>query len=284
MNLKYQSNLRKSIYQMIGASFCMSFTGVLIKYLIDIPLMEIVFFRSVPTVIILTLILKTRKHKLIGNKNYTLILRSFFGFFALSGFFYSVQNLVLADALIVKQLTPFFVVILSIIFLKEKVRKRQSIFFIISIIGALLVIKPGFRVFIFPVIIALLASFSSAAGHVAVRYLRLSENSLVIINYNAIASLLISFFYMLIKKEFVIPNFFNFFILISMGFISLLTQLWLTDAYRNAKASIVSIYLYMQIFFGIIFGILFFSEYLDYLTICGGGLIFLGGYLNYKLN
>jgi len=269
---------------MIGTSFGMSFTGVLIKYLTDIPLMEIVFFRSVPSVIILTLMLKTRKHKLIGNKNYILILRSIFGFFALSGFFYSVQNLVLADALIVKQLTPFFIVLLSIIFLKEKVKKRLLIFFIISIIGALLVIKPGFRVFIFPVIIALLASFLSAAAHVAVRYLRLSENSLVIINYNAITSLLISFFYMLIKKEFVIPNFFNFFILISVGFISLLIQLWLTDAYRNAKASIVSIYLYMQIFFGIIFSILFFNEYPDCLAILGGGLIFLGGFINYKLS
>jgi len=276
--------MKKSIYQMIGTSFGMSFTGVLIKYLTDIPLMEIVFFKSVPTVIILTLILKIRKHQLIGNKNYILVLRAFFGFFAVSGFYYSVQNLVLADALIVKQLTPFFIIMLSIFFFKEKVKKRQSIFFIISIIGALLVIKPGFRVFIFPVIIALLASFSSAAAHVAVRYLRLSENSLVIINYNAIVSLLISFFYMLIKKEFVIPNFFNFFILISIGFLSLIIQLLLTDAYRNAKASIVSIYLYMQIFFGIIFGVLFFNEYLDYLTICGGGLIFIGGYLNYKLN
>ena len=145
-------------------------------------------------------------------------------------------------------------------------------------------IKPGFRIIIIPAIISVLSALSSAASHVAVRYLRLSENSLVIVNYHAISSFFISLFFMIIKREFVIPSFSNFLILISIGFIGMFTQLFMTNAYRKTKASVISIYLYMQIFFGIIFSILFFNEYPDCIAILGGGLIFLGGFINYKLS
>ena len=284
MDLNYQLDFRKSITQMIGTALGMTYIGVLTKYLVDIPLMEIVFFRSIPTIIVFTFILKIKKYRLLGNNNHLLFLRCFFGFFAIIGFFYSVKNLVFADAMIIRQLTPLFVTMLSIFFLKEKVLKRQSIVFIISIIGALLVIKPGFRIIIIPAIISVLSALSSAASHVAVRYLRLSENSLVIVNYHAISSFFISLFFMIIKREFVIPSFSNFLILISIGFIGMFTQLFMTNAYRKTKASVISIYLYMQIFFGIIFSILFFNEYPDCIAILGGGLIFLGGFINYKLS
>ena len=50
-----------------------------------------------------------------------------------------------------------------------------------------------------------------------------------------------------------------------------------------APTKLISLYLYLQIIFGALLGVLFFKEIPDLFSIFGASLIIISGYLNYKL-
>ena len=73
-----------------------------------------------------------------------LLLRSVFGTLGIFANFYAIGKINLADAMMLNKLAPFFTVLFSWLFLKERVTLRQMLCLIGAIAGAALVIKPGF--------------------------------------------------------------------------------------------------------------------------------------------
>lgn len=270
---------------MIIATICFSLMAAMVKFLRHLPVMEIIFFRNIPIMLIipLILILKNKKISFWGNNKPLLLLRSLFSGFAVIAYFYTITVMILTEAVTIKQLSPFFVIFLASIFLGEKIDFRKITFFILAFLGALLVVKPGFRLDIYPAVIALLGAISTAGSHVALRSLRLTDHPLVIVNYFGYSIGLISFGILLWQGNFIIPDALSLFILLLLGLVGLGGQFTLTKAYQMAPPKLVSLYLYLQIIFGALLGILFFREIPDLLSIFGAFLIIVSGYLNYKL-
>lgn len=264
------------------ASLGMALSAVFVKQVRHLPLMEIIFFRNLPTMIIVPIILKKMKISLIGNNIPILCFRGFMGILGMITIFYTFIAMPLTDSLTIQQLRPFFIFFLSGVLLKEKLYFRQILFFLFAFLGGLLVIKPGLGADIFPAMMGLLAAIFMAAAHIAVRYLRLTDHHLVIINYLAYFSGLISLMILLFQKSFILPNLSDFFILIVLGLVAFAAQIFLTKAYQVAPANLISLYTYSQIIFAIILGFLFFKEIPDILTTFGASFIIISGYLNYK--
>jgi drug/metabolite transporter (DMT)-like permease len=253
-----------------------------VKYIKHLPLMEIIFFQSIPTMIIIPLMLKKMNISLLGNN------KPFLWFYGLVGIiiqlakFYTYTVMLLTDAITIHRLSPIFVFFLSGILLKEKLNFRQIPLFLFAFLGGLLVIKPGFRVEMFPAIIALLAAVFIAVNHVTLRYLRLTDNYLVITNYFAYIGGLISLIILLLQKNFQVPSPSDLLILILLGLLALAAWITVAKAYQMAPASLVSFYTYSQIIFASLFGLLFFKEIPDLLSIIGASFIIISGYLNYR--
>jgi drug/metabolite transporter (DMT)-like permease len=112
--------------------------------------------------------------------------------------------------------------------------------------------------------------------------LRLTDHYLVIINYFAYISGVVSLIILLVQKKFLLPNLSDCFTLILLGGLALLAQITLTTAYQLAPESLVSLYIYSQIIFAAIFGLLFFQEIPDLLSMGGAIFIVISGYLNYR--
>ncbi|GAF91904.1 unnamed protein product, partial [marine sediment metagenome] len=93
---------------------------------------------------------------------------------------------------------------------------------------------------------------------------------------------MISLTILLVQQIFQLPSLSDCLVLILLGGIGLLSQITITKAYQLAPASLVSLYNYSQIIFGIIFALLFFKEIPDLLSIMGASLIIISGYLNYR--
>ena len=271
------------ILMMIIATICFSLMAAMVKFLRHLPVMEIIFFRNIPIVLIIPLILKNKKISFWGNNKPLLFLRSLLSGFAAIAYFYTITVMILTEAVTIKQLSPFFIIFLASIFLREKIDFRKITFFILAFLGALLVVKPGFRLDIYPAVIALLGAISTAGSHVALRSLRLTDHPLVIVNYFGYSIGLISFGILLWQGNFIIPDALSLFILLLLGLVGLGGQFTLTKAYQMAPPKLVSLYLYLQIIFGALLGILFFREIPDLLSIFGAFLIIVSGYLNYKL-
>jgi len=269
---------------MIIATICFSLMAGMVKYLRHFPLMEITFFRNIPIMLIIPIILKYKKISFWGNNKPILLLRSLLASFASIAYIYTITVMILADAVTIKQLSPILIIFLSGIFLKEKINFKKITIFILAFLGALLVIKPGFHLDIYPAVIALLGAISTSGSHVAVRSLRLNDHPLVIVNYFGYSNGLASVGILLWQGNFIIPDALNLFILLLMGLLGLAGQFALTKAYQMAPTNLVSLYLYLQIIFGALLGVLFFKEIPDLFSIFGATLIIISGYLNYKLN
>ena len=112
--------------------------------------------------------------------------------------------------------------------------------------------------------------------------MRLTDHYLVIINYFAYISGVVSLIILLVQKKFLLPSLSDCFTLILLGGLALLAQITLTTAYQLAPESLVSLYIYSQIIFATIFGLLFFQEIPDLLSMGGAIFIVISGYLNYR--
>lgn len=279
----YLNKQNQGILMMVLASILFSFMAVIIKSLRDFPLMEVVFFRSFPAALVLSLIIKKSKLNFLGANKFLLLARSSFGFLALLGFVFTFMNMNLTDAMAIRQLSPFFIIFLSVIFLKEKIKFQQLTIFVLVFLGALLVIKPGLNSNIFPAMLGLLSAFFSASSHVIIGKLKSTDHPFVIVNYFAFSSSIIALIVLILQKNFQWPNFKECIIFTLLGLISLGAQVTLSKAYHLSPPSLVSLYLYSRVLFTAIFGYLFFNEIPDIYSVMGCLLVLIGGYIYYKL-
>jgi len=267
---------------MLTAAICFALIAVLVKQVKHLPLTEIIIFRNIPMMIIISSMIKKGNIPPFGNNKPILILSGLVITIGTIAGFYAFTTMPLTDAMTIQQLNPFFTFFLSRIFLKEKIHFRQIPFFVLAFLGGLLVIKPGFRMDIFPAMIALLSAISISFSHSTLRHLRLTDHYLVIINYRTYIINLISFIILILQKDFKIPSPSDLLTLALLGAVALISQISLTKAYQMAPASLVSLYNYSQIIFASIFALLFFKEIPDIFSITGGIFIIISGYLNYR--
>jgi len=263
-------------------SICLALIAVIVKQVRHLPLMEIILFRNIPTMIIIPVMIKKANVPLLGNNKPMLWFSGLVTVILMLTGFYAFTTLPLTDAFTIFNLSPLFTFFLAGIFLKEKLHLRQIPLFFFAFIGGLLVIKPGFRIEIFPAMVALLTAICVAVSHTTLRHLRLTDHYLVIINYRIFINSLVNLIILILQKSFQMPNPSDLLMLTLLGVVTLVTQITVTKAYQLAPASLVSLYTYSQIIFVSIFALLFFKEIPDVFSILGASFIILSGYLNYR--
>lgn len=99
-------------------------------------------------------------------------MRALAGTLGMLGNFYAIDHLVLSDASMLNKMSPFFVIIFSFIFLKERLTFFQGFTVICAFIGSLFIIKPSFQnVDFFPALIGFLGGMGAGLAYACVRYL-----------------------------------------------------------------------------------------------------------------
>jgi drug/metabolite transporter (DMT)-like permease len=172
----------QGILMMLIAAILFTIMAILIKIVPNIPLMEIMLFRNIPTMLIIPLILINKGIPILGNNRPLLLLGSVLMVFSVV-FYYTLRAMTLTDATSIKELLPLLIIFFAAIFLKEKITFKQVSIFVFGFLGTLLVVKPGLRMDIFPAIIGLGGVIFGSLGYMIVRHLRLYDHPLVIINY-----------------------------------------------------------------------------------------------------
>lgn len=283
MNAHNRDNISLGILFITISSFCLALMSMLVKKVGHLPLMEIMFFQNLPSMIIMPIILMKMKIPIFGNNKRFLMINGFISLFAQLTKFYTFTVMLLADATTIHRLSPFIVFFLSGIFLKEKLHFKRIPILLLAFFGGLLVIKPGFQNELLPSIVALIAAILISLSHMNMRYLRLSDHYLVITNAISYISGIVSLIILFLQKSYQPPSLSEFFILISIGLVAIIAWITLTKAFQLSEASVLSLYTYSQIVFASIFGLIFFQEFPDNLSIIGATLIILSGYINYRL-
>ena len=159
--MSIKENTPKAIILIIiGMSF-VAFQDALIKIMsTETNIFLILLFRALLGFILLVIFLKIKKQPIIFKTNYPLLttIRGILFFIAFCLYFFSLTKLSLAIAVTLFFVSPFFITILSMVLLNEKIGLRRWLALIIGFTGVFLVMDPkidNFNIYTtFPIICA----------------------------------------------------------------------------------------------------------------------------------
>ncbi len=270
------------IRYMVGAAFLFSVMSLLVKTAGQrLPVQEVVLARSGVGAALSWWMLQRRGLSGSGTRRGLLILRGLLGFGALSCFFYAVIHLPLADATVMQYTNPVFTAVLAALFLAEALRTRDVVLVLASLLGVVLLMRPGFlfgglevRLDPMAVGIALLGALFSATAYVVVRHLTRTEDPLVIVFYFAMVATLASIPFTI--ADALLPTAREWAMLVGIGVVTQGAQLLLTRGLREEKAGRAMTVGYLQIVFAAVWGVMFYHEIPDAWGFAGAALIVLG--------
>ena len=274
--------MRKAILLMVLSTLSFSVMQLIVKLSGDgIPTMEKVFVRNLVTLFIGLFLLMARKEPFFGHSGNRLALlgRAVLGFIGVAGYFYATTNMNVADASLLHRSSPFFVILFSALFLKNKLRSFQVIALLLACGGAVLVINPSFEVNMVPALVGALSAAGAGGAYTIINYLKGKESNATIIFTFSLLSCLLSV--AMSGGSFVVPQGIQWVMLLGIGVFAAIGQITLTQAYKMTEPGSVSIINYLGIIFSAILGFFFLGETVGTRSMLGMALIFAAALLLY---
>lgn len=261
---------------MIGAALAFSLMAVLVKAASPrIPLFQVTFFRAAVSAVIILLAMLFQGISTRGENQKILVVRSLSGFAAMCLNFFALSQIELGDAAVLHQTTPFWVMLLSVFFLKEKFYSSLMALTLMCFLGILVVLRPSGGIFNLGGMAALTSAVFAAGAYVSVRHLHKTDTFWTMAFYFMATSAILSLPFMI--TTWVNPTLPEWGMLIGTGLLGTLGQLWMTYAYKHDEASFVAPFAYAGVLFSFLWGIWFFAEIPGLFTLLGAGLIVGGG-------
>ena len=188
---------------------------------------------------------------------------------------YTQVGLVLTHALMA--VFPLLTVLLSGVFLEEKITRIKIVAVGVGFLGVIIIINPINLQFSLVSILPLISAVTFSIYAVLTRKVSSTDNTET------------SFFWVSLVSAIAITvpsplfykpiQFSDMYFLLLLCMFSLVGHFLLTNAYRHAEASVLQPFSYFHLFFASLVGIIFFKDPLTISTITGGSLIVFGGIL-----
>lgn len=278
------SNRTKGIIFIIASAFGFAMMSAFVKLAGDLPSFQKTFFRNLVSCIIAAIFIIKNKESFFGKKESQkiLILRSIFGTIGIVLNFYAIDKLVLSDANMLNKLSPFFVIIFSALFLKERINIKQSIAIVIAFLGALFIIKPTFNLDIIPSLLGVMGAICAAAAYTCLRVLGGKEKHYTVVFFFSLFSTVVIFPFMIVVYKSMTMT--QFIYLILAGVFASIGQFGVTLAYKYAPSKEISIFDYSNIIFSAIISFIIFGALPDYLSVLGYIIIFSASFYMFLYN
>ena len=173
--------------------------------------------------------------------------------------------------------TPFFLIIFAKFILNEKLNYISWIAIIIGFCGVLIVLRPSNISMNIYVFLVLLIAITNALSFTIVNKYSYMATTYGFTFYGIIPAILFSFLFFF--NDPMIPSINEFLLFSSSGIIVMISAWAFTAAYHIAGkySSIISPFIFLQIFWGSLYGIIFFSEKISALSIIGIFVIITSG-------
>ena len=263
---------------MLLSTFLFACMNVLVKFVSHIPAVEVVFFRSIISLVMSYATLRMQRVSVWGNNQPLLLARGASGAVGLVLYFMLIQQIPLATAVTLQFLAPIVTAILAMFLLKEKVRGWQWLFFLLSFGGILLV--NGFDTSVSGVhlLMGVLAALGAGMAYTIIRKLKKSEHPLVIVMYFPLVTVPLAGAYA--AWHWVMPQGIEWLTLLGIGVLTQFAQYFLTKSFQEDEINKVASLKYLNILYALAFGYVFFEETFNLYTYLGMSLVVLGVILN----
>ena len=302
---KAQNNPKGILFILIGMGF-FSIQDALIKFVYnDAALYELYFGRTIAALFLLISFLKFSNRKIYLKTYYPLLtsIRVICFFFGFSFFYISLTYMSLAMANALFFCCPFFVSILAVIFLKEKVGIRRWLAIATGFLGVFIVLDPDFSNFDYMKLAPIACALCYAISMTITKITSDKDNVYTQMLHLYLGAIIISILFFIFTGKgqfntFNDPTFqfifrewfsnpgYSWPFIVAMGFISVLAFYFILNAYSIASPSVVSLYEYSLIVWAILTGYLLFDNIPTFNTFIGVSIIICAGvyiYLREKI-
>ncbi len=269
--LSEKSDIKKTylaVATMLLAILCIDLYMVIIKFLGDeYSIIQLTLFRNIAAIIpLLLLILFTNEFstifKNLGNKFLILSCLRGICFLSMNVFiFISVINLQFATAMTLTFSSPFFIVILSIIMLNERIGIYRWSAVIIGFVGVLMIMRPTSEIFSFYSIFPILTAIAWAFTVIILKFIQGNHSTAKIQLYTLIFNVsggIILF--LLTTGHLEIKSLKDFILMTTTGILGGTAAILFIYSYRLISASKIASFEYLGIPSSFILGWIFFSE------------------------
>ena len=227
---------------------------------------ESIFFRSIIMVVLLLgwFVYKPPRKKSKQGGWWLLCLRSLFGGLSMLALFYNITHISLGVASTFSQTMPIYVVLLSMLFLKERVGFVVLFATLLGFGGIVLICDPHFNsIPMLNIILGILGGFMMALAFISLRNLKGYFDDNVVVLVFGITMSVVSLGILIVQASMQswqavwhTPSLSEWGIVLAMGIFGTFGQYFLTKAYMLAPAGIVAPIDYTRVVFGLIFGIM----------------------------
>lgn len=258
----------------LSAIFVFSLMDATAKHLVQsgYPALQVVWTRYVGQTFLISLVVLPRAGLLLRTRHpYYQAARSLAQFAASAFFFLSLGHIALASATTLADLSPLIITLGAALFLGESIGPRRLVAIAIAIAGALLIIRPGSDLFTPAALLPLVCAFSFATFALLTRAMGPGEGLLTSLFYAALCGTLVTsvlqpFLWVPVAAR-------DLWAFVLIGLMGTLAQVFLIRAYARAPAAAIAPFGYSGILFATCWGLVFFGEWPDRLTILGALVI-----------
>ena len=271
-SFKPHTERQKGILCIITSAFCFATMNLFINLAGNLPTWQKGFFRNAVALIFASIILfRKRKEpgmKIHKNNIWLLIGRATAGTIGFLANFYCVDRMNIADASMLNKLAPFFTVIFSAWFIKEKAKWYQWTAVVLAFIGSLFIVKPTFGLQAFPAFMGVIGGLGAGIAYTCVRKLGQQGvgGALIVFFFSAFSVVMLG---PIVAITYVPMTKMQWIFLLMTGLAASGGQFFVTAAYTHAPAREISVYDYSQVIFATIWGMIFLSQKPDIYSVIG---------------
>ena len=265
------------ILLMIGAIFCFASMDATAKYLMkEIGPVQTIWARYTVQAILVTVLILP-KINIYGKTKYPKLqfLRSVALMMATTLFFFAFSKLGLAEASAIFNISPVLITLGAFLFLREQIGPRRVIGILVSLLGALIIIRPGSGVFTVYALLPLGAAIFYSTYSLATRFVGTDESPWTSLFYSAIFGAICYSIYIVFHWSPMSSN--ALLLTIIIGLFGTAGHMCLIRALTLGEASLVAPFIYTNLLFTTIWGLVLFGNFPDFWTIAGALIIVAAG-------
>ena len=265
------------ILLMIGAIFCFASMDATAKYLMkEIGPAQTIWARYTVQAILVTVLILP-KINIYGKTKYPKLqfLRSVALMMATTLFFFAFSKLGLAEASAIFNISPVLITLGAFLFLREQIGPRRVIGIMVSLLGALIIIRPGSGVFTVYALLPLGAAIFYSTYSLATRFVGTDESPWTSLFYSAIFGAICYSIYIVFHWNPMSSN--ALLLTIIIGLFGTAGHMCLIRALTLGEASLVAPFIYTNLLFTTIWGLVLFGNFPDFWTIAGAFIIVAAG-------
>ena len=263
---------------MLGAVFLFTVMDAIAKQLTkEVGLIQTIWVRYTGQALLVFLIVLPRLREVAKSQYPKLqLLRSVVLMAATCLFFLSISKIGLAEATAIMDINPVLITLGAFLFLGEKIGPRRILGIIASMIGALIIIRPGTDVFTVYAVLPLVAAVCYTTYNLTTRFVGNRESPWTSLLYSAmfgavVFSCMVPFFWQPVSL-------FSAGLMVLLSLCGTFSQLFLIRALAIGEASLLAPFAYVGLIYATIWGLVFFGEFPDEWSIIGAIIIAISGF------